>query len=418
MNILWILGDDLGPELSCYGYPAARTPNLDKLASQGVRYTNAFVTGPVCSASRSALFTGMYQTSINCQHHRSMVTLPENVKPVSHLFQGGGYLTVINAKTDFNFRYDKTDANDFKSRKPNQPFFAQYSFIEPHRKGGKAAYEDTFAYTRNIDDPTDPAKVTVPPYYPDTAVTRKDIAGYLDALRLLDRKVGALLQRLDEEKLADNTIVIFLGDNGICMPRGKQFLYDGGIHIPLIVRWPGVTQPGTVDDRLVSAIDITATSLAAAGVPRPANMEGKVFLGPDADAPRDYIVAARDRCDETVDRIRCVRTKQFKYIRNFMPDRAYTQPNNYKERSYPILAELRAWKKEGKLSPAQQPFMADARPPEELYDIQSDPNELNNLAADPARASTVKQLRQTLDDWIKTTGDKGQLPEEPANVRK
>ncbi len=357
-----------------------------------------------------------------------MVELPEGVRPITHIFREAGYYTVIKAKTDFNFKADKlADSNDWKDRKTGQPFFAQVSFIEPHRRGQvksatvvSAKDFDAFKYARDLPYPTDPAKVVLPPFYPDDPAVRRDYAGYLDAVRLLDQKVGALLKRLDDEGLAANTLVFFIGDNGICMPRGKQFLYEAGIHVPLIVRWPGAIEAGRVEERLVSGIDLAATSLAAAGIARPAKMEGMSFAGPSADPPRKYIIAARDRCDETVDRIRSVRNDRYKYIRNFMPELPWTQKNNYKDTSYATLAVLREWKQAGKLSPEQALFMADHRPAEELYDLKSDPNELKNLAdaKDDAAQAALKELRGELERWIKATGDQGQFAEKAENVRK
>ena len=424
-NILWILSDDHGRDLGCYGTKGAHTPNLDGLAAQGARYQNAFVTAPVCSPSRSAIFTGNSQTTTGCHHHRSMVDLPAGIEPVSHHLRKAGYFTAIKAKTDFNFRHDPksiVDGDDWKARKSGQPFFAQVSIIEPHRRGSARSPEqtidfDAFAYARKVGRPVNPEEVEVPPYYPDDPVVRRDIAGYLSALQVLDQKIGALLKRLDDEGLTDNTLIFFMGDNGICMPRGKQFLYDGGIRVPLLVRWPGVIKPGTVENRLVSAIDLAATTLAAAGVEIPRAMEGRPFVGPGSDRPRDHIIAARDRCDETVDRIRCLRTDRFKYIRNFMPDRPYTQPNRYKDGGYPTLAALRKAHAEGKLNPTQAAFMAPRRPEEELYDLQNDPHELSNLASAPAHERTLRQLRAQLDEWMKSSNDRGQYPEKAEHVR-
>ncbi len=424
-NILWILGEDMGPELGCYGDPLVKTPNLDRLASQGARYNLAFTTAPVCSASRSAMMTGMYQTSIGAHNHRSHRSdgyrLPNGVVPITDLFRKAGYFTAnvktpapglkVPGKTDFNFNAGPVfEGTDWSERKPGQPFYAQVNFSEPHR--GPA-----FPNARTmLKDLVDPSKVELPPYYPDDPVVRDDWANYLDAIGLLDRKVGELLKRLDDEGLSDNTIVIFLGDNGQCHVRGKQFLYDGGIHIPLLIRWPGHIAPGTVSDELISAIDLSATSLKLAGIEPPTTMQGRVFLGPGRDAPRDRIFAARDRCDETVDRIRCVRTRQYKYIRNFFPDRPYTQPNKYKEQQYPALAVMKRLDAEGKLNPVQAQFMKPTRPAEELYDVLADPHEIHNLAGDPAHAETLATLRKSLDDWIKETGDLGAIPEAPSSV--
>jgi len=417
-NILWLIAEDLCPDLACYGEKLAKTPNLDRLASEGALFTNAFITSPVCSPARSAFATGMYQTSIGAHHHRSHrrdgYRLPQGVRLITDYLREAGYFTanVITAapgvegrgKTDFNFTVDRPfDGTDWNERKAGQPFYAQVNFRETHR-----------VFEKVKENAVDPAIVKLPPYYPDHEIAREDWARYLDATGILDKKVGAVLKRLEDEGLAEDTVVIFFGDNGRPHVRGKQFLYEGGIHIPLIIRWPGKIEPGTVDDGLVSAIDITATTLKIAGIDPPANMEGQVFLGPQAQK-RNYIVAARDRCDETVDRIRCIRTEGFKYIRNFYPDRPYTQLNRYKE-TYPVLRLMRRLHKAGKLTPEQALFMAPKRPPEELYDLQADPHELHNLASSSSHQELLQKMRKTLDDWIKETADMGEEPEDPAVI--
>jgi len=425
-NILWILSEDISPDLSCYGTPAVQTPNLDNLARAGIRFTNAFTTGPVCSPSRSAMITGMYQTSIGAHHHRSHrddgYTLPEPVRLITEYFREAGYFTANvttaapgvqgSGKTDFNFQFKNAfDGNDWNQRKPDQPFFAQLSINVTHRGGHwKNLHE-------KLDNPVDPDKIKLPPYYPDHPVARQDWATYLNSIQLMDQYVGKILKRLDDEGLMDNTVVIFIGDNGQCHVRGKQWLYDGGIHIPLIIRWPGKLEAGQVCDYMVSAIDISATALKIAGITPPKYMEGLAFLEPDAKglwkpvSKREYIIAARDRCDETIDRIRCVRTKRYKYIRNFMPERPYTQKNRYKEQSYPMLGLMKELHAQGKLTPVQALFMAPRKPDEELYDIQNDPYEINNLAAEPSHQKTLNKMRAILDKWIKDTADSGQFPE-------
>jgi len=409
-NIMWIISEDTGPEFGCYGYPLVHTPNVDRLAREGAVYTNAFTAAPVCSASRSGFMTGMYQTTIGAHHHRSHrgdgFGLPEGVHVFTKYLRDAGYLNVIPAggKTDWNFTphvkpYDSKSWDDLKT---HQPFFAQVQFSETHRNFKKCK-----------EHPVDLAKVTLPPYYPDHPVARKDWAMYLETINVLDAKIGQVLARLDDNGLAAGTIVFYFGDHGRAHVRGKQWLYDGGIHIPLVIRWPGRIKPGTVVDEMVNAIDFAPTCLKLAGVDPPRHMEGRVFLGPKRDTPRDYIVAARDRCDETVDRIRCVRDKRFKYIRNFMPERPYTQQNRYKERQYPMLALLKELHAEGKLTPEQALFMADRRPEEELYDIQADPWEVKNLTTSGKHQDVLKTMRGRLAQWIEETGDKGQFPEKP-----
>jgi arylsulfatase A-like enzyme len=428
MNILWIMAEDMGPELGCYGYPLVHTPNIDRLAAEGVSYATAFCTAPVCSPSRSGMITGMYQTTIGAHQHRSHrdggYTLPPPVRMITEYLREAGYYTAnanvnlagkfTKGKTDFNFAtpgVQPFDGVDWKDRGARQPFFQQITLPVTHR-----AWSGARAWADEKGLRIDPAKVTLPPYYPDHPVTRDDWAHYLESINAMDAQVGALVQRLKEEGVYDDTAIFFIGDNGRCHVRGKQWLYEGGIRVPLIARWPGVTRPGTVSEDLAMTIDISATILAVAGVAVPAHMEGRVLLGPSAAPPREYIVAARDRCDETVDRIRCVRDKEFKYIRNFMPDRPYTQSNAYKSRSYPVLPLMEQLHAEGKLTPVQELWFAPRRPAEELYDLRDDPHEVRNLAALPEHRERLDRMRVLLDAWIKATGDKGAIPEDPSAI--
>jgi len=419
-NVVWITAEDMCPELGCYGNRLVTTPNIDRLAAQGVRFSHAFATAPVCSAVRSATITGMYQTSIGAHNHRSHrddgYTLPHGIKLVTDYFREAGYFTALakgeiapgagtNAKTDFNFQAEKPfDGSDWNQRQAGQPFFIHINFQEAHR--GPA-----WDRARKRPNLVDPARVELPPYYADHPVVRDDWANYLDSINLLDEKVGAVLQRLEDEGLVENTIVFFFADHGRCLFRGKQFCYDGGLHIPLIVRWPGQLKAGSVNGQLVNNIDITATALQLAGITPPEHMEGRVILGKKAAKEREYVVSARDRCDETVDRIRSVRTRRYKYIRNFYPERPYSQLNRYKESRYAPLPLMRQLHKDGKLTPAQALFFAPTRPKEELYDLQNDPHEVHNLADSPERQKILKRLRGYLERWIEETGDLGAIPE-------
>ncbi|HXK60392.1 MAG TPA: sulfatase [Acidobacteriota bacterium] len=417
-NILWLIAEDFCPDLGCYGNTEVRSPNIDRLASEGMRFTNAFATCPVCSPSRSAFMTGMYQTSIDAHNHRSHRDdghqLPDGVRVITEWFRQAGYFTANvktaapgvegTGKTDFNFSPSQPifDGTDWNQRKAGQPFFAQINFSETHR-----------VFKRNEKSPTDPAKLTIPPQYPDHPITRADWAAYYDTIGFLDEKIGKVLKRLADEQLLDKTIIFFFADNGRAHVRAKQWLYDEGIHIPLIIRWPDGRSAGQVNDQLVSAIDFGATSLNLAGIPLPPKMQGRPFLGPGASR-REYIVAARDRCDETVDRIRCVRDTRFKYIRNFYPERPYSQLNRYKETQYPVMRLMRRLHAEGKLTPAQAKFMTDSRPAEELYDLTKDPHELENLAGSAEFQEELVRLRGILDRWIADTGDRGTVPEDPS----
>lgn len=419
-NILWILSEDISTELACYGTPIVQTPHLDQLAKEGIRYANAFTTAPVCSPSRSAIITGMYQTSIGAHNHRSHrddgYKLPAPVKPITDYLRQAGYYTVnvktaapgvkTPTKTDFNFTTDHPvfDGTDWNQRSKGQPFFAQLTIDETHR--GNAWKTVVKQHKPSIR----PEDVVLPPYYPEHPIAWADWATYLESIQLMDSYVGRILQRLKEEGLSDNTVIIFSGDNGRCHVRDKQFLYDGGIHVPLIIRWPNQLKAGQINTDLVSAIDVSATILKLAGIAPPAHLDGQVMLGKGAKK-REYIIAARDRMDETVDKMRCVRTKRFKYIRNYRPEVPYMQPNAYKETEYPMWNLLKELNRQGKLTPAQALFVAPTKPAEELYDLQADPHELNNLATSAHYRKTTEKMRAILDAWVQKTNDQGQYPE-------
>ncbi|MBI4327242.1 MAG: sulfatase-like hydrolase/transferase, partial [Chloroflexi bacterium] len=250
---------------------------------------------------------------------------------------------------------------------------------------------------------------------------REDWAKYLDSATELDRKIGLVLRQLETDGLADNTVIVFFGDNGQSHVRGKQFCYDSGLRVPLIIRWPKDFpapkrfQPGTVEDRLLAAIDLAPTRLALAGAPKPAKLQGESFLGDQAAPPRQYVFGARDRCDETVFRFRTVRDARYRYIRNFTPERPFLQPNAYKERSYPVWNLLKELHGAGKLTPAQDALCAPTMPEEELYDLEIDPHEINNLAQSPSHQEVHRHLRAALDKWIEESHDQGR-EFEPADV--
>lgn len=422
-NILWLIAEDFGPHLGCYGTKQVWTPNLDKLAKEGMRFTHFYTTAPVCSPSRSAFMTGMYQTTIDAHNHRSHrddgKTLPKGVRILTDWLRDGGYFTANirlfpglmlrgTGKTDWNFAYkgQPFDSDDWKDLKKHQPFYAQVNFQETHRKF-------------HAPKKADPSKVEVPPYYPDHPLVREDWAAYLDAASELDRKIGLILQLLASEGLLEDTIIIFFGDNGQAHVRGKQFCYESGLLVPLLIRWPQNHplpkgfQPDKVEERLLEAIDLSATTLSLAGIPKPPAMQGKVFLGDKAEPPKEYVFGARDRCDETVDRIRTVRDKRYRYIKNFMPERPLLQPNRYKDTSYPVANLMRQLGKEGKLNPVQAFLVAGKRPAEELYDLEADPYEIKNLASSPEHQAILQRLRAELERWIETTNDQGRIPEPP-----
>lgn len=425
-NIVWIIPDDMSANFSCYGETAIETPHVDRLAKQGVQFTNAYVTAPVCSTCRSAFITGMYQTAIGAHHHRSgrgklKIHLPKQIKLIPEYFQKAGYHTSISGwpqkgnrlgKTDYNFEWDQSvfDSNDWSNREEGQPFFAQIQ-----TPGGKLRGKDQDGWgkiaeqaEKTFGDRTPISAVTLPPYYPKHPDVLQDWAAYLDSVRLTDQMVGEVVARLKKEGVLENTLILFMTDHGISHARGKQFLYDEGIHVPLVIAGPGI-QEGEVRNDLVEHIDIAALSLAAAGIEIPEYMQARDILAADYQ-PREAVFSARDRCDETVDHIRSVRTKDFKYIRNFLPQRPYLQPCAYKD-AKGILIALREWHQAGKLNPTQDLIFRDVRPREELYDLKNDPFEINNLAGDKNHNETLLELRGMLGLWTIETNDHGRQSE-------
>jgi len=406
-NIVWIMAEDISTELACYDHPAVKTPNLDRLARQGVRYTHAFCTAPSCTPSRNAMMTGVYQTRTDTQDQRRRgVILPKGMVPITHHFRKAGYYTALGCgysdKTDLNFEADPLfEGEDWLLRKEGQPFFAQITLYITHRQ----PISGWGPVRKKSRHPVDPDKVVLPPYFPDHPECRKDWAMYLDAIEKMDSQVGEILERLEKEGIADNTIVIFIGDNGRCHLRGKCWLYDPGILVPLIIRWPGRLKPATINDDMISMIDISATLLDIAGVELPGYIDGHPIFGPRAKK-RDHIFAARDLIDEVMDHIRCVRTKRYKYIRNYNPENGY-QECKYVQRNRPMLAVIKELHAAGKLTEAQQLILATTKPKEELYDLHADPYEVDNLAQSPEYQKTLKELRVLLDEWITDTQDKG-----------
>lgn len=424
-NIVWIVVDDMSANFACYGEKLIRTPHVDRLVKDGTRFSKAFVTAPVCSPCRSALITGCYQTTIGAHHHRSgrgelKITLPGDVVPVPVLFQKAGYYTCIGGfqatgdklgKTDYNFEWDRTmyDGNDWAGRKPDQPFFMQVQL-----NGGKYRGQGPNANWQNrvkkeLGSNTKPADVVLPPYYPRDPVILQDWADYLDCCRYTDKEVGDVIARLEKEKLLDDTVIFFMTDHGISHARGKQFLYDEGTHVPFVVRGPGIAK-GVVRDDLIEHIDLTATSLGLAGIDIPKWMQGRNVLAKDYEK-REAVFAARDRCDETMEHLRSVRTPQFKYIRNYLNERPHLQPCAYKDEKAVVqkLRELHAAKKLDDLT--EKLLFAETRPVEELYDLATDPHEVTNLAADPKHKATLDAMRKKLADWEENTGDRGRKPE-------
>ena len=442
-NILWIVGENLALDLGCYGAKHVRTPNLDSLAAQGMRYTRVFATSPVCAPSRSAFMTGMYQTSTDTHHMRSHrdddFRLPAGVRPLTHWLQDAGYFTanithinereVGTGKLDLNFVNEGPiyQSDDWSALKSRQPFFAQINTPEIEydiydRKSAEKPRvnwvgEDWHAQTATPD------KVTPPPYYPDHRVTRQEWARYLNSVSGMDVRVGWILEQLKKDGLDKNTIVVFFGDNGRLTPRGIHWCWDPGLHVPMIVYWPQncapPTQyrPGTVNEQVISLLDLTATTLGMAGISRPAGMQSRIFLGERMDRARTYAFSARDRIDETCVRLRSVYDQRYHYIRNFTPGAGFPTLNRYKEKCFLVKPLMRQLHAQGSLQgPAAE--MMKPFPKEMLYDLQADPHEIRNLAGSSRseHRAALRRLRAALDTWIIETGDQGEWPEAPEIV--
>ena len=356
-NIVWIFVEDMNDWMGCYGDDTVSTPHIDSLATRGVRFDRAYMPAAVCSATRSAMALGAMQTTYGVHNHRSSrrrvpgeaFYLPEGVKTFYEVLRDAGYYVYNGGgKNDFNFVWDKNGLYDFdgkrigfhgkywQKRKKDQPFFAQIQL-----KGGKNSGK--------IAKPTDPSGMKVMPYYPDHPVFRRELAHHYDCIKQTDNEVGQILAALKEDGLLENTVVFFFADHGCRLPRHKQWLYEGGIRVPLVVAGPKVPRAAVRKD-LVSGIDITVTTLALAGIEKPAWMEGRDFFS-EGYAPRDYVISARDRCDYTIERVRAVTTERFKYLRTFLTDRPFMQPQYRDGRDY--IEVPRQLYKEGKLNPVQ-----------------------------------------------------------------
>jgi N-sulfoglucosamine sulfohydrolase len=428
-NILWITAEDMSPNIGCYGDKEARTPRLDAFARESVRYTRAFSTAPVCSPARSSLITGMYATSLGTQRLRSEFPVPAEFGPFTGPLRAAGYYCANNVKTDYNLRneaafirraWDESSPRaHWRGRREGQPFFAVFNLMTTHQSRTSAwsaeEFEKEVGAKLSPNERHDPAALTLPPFYPDTAEARRAWARYRDCITLMDRQVGEVLDQLVADGLAGDTIVFFYSDHGMGMPRGKRCLYDSGLHVPLLVRAPNKWAhlapgaPGSSTDRLVSFVDFAPSVLGLCGVQAPKHFQGHAFLGPAAAPAREYVHAARDRVDEAFDLSRSVRDGRWLYLRNFMPHLPWMQPEGYSDTST-FRQELKRLAAGGKLAGGAAQYAAP-RALEELYDTQADPHQLRNLAAAPEHRATLDRMRAELRRWQLETRDAGFLTE-------
>jgi len=420
-NILWLVTEDISPYLASYGDSTAKTPNLDRLAREGVRFTNVYDVSGVCAPSRSCLITGMYPTYLGTDNMRTQnafptigipkysVVLPPEVKMFTELMRRGGYYCTNNGKEDYQFEglkagWDENSKNaHYKDRPPGKPFFAVFNFMTTH--------ESRIWTKKNNPLLVDPAKVKLPPYYPESPIIRKDMARMYSNIMEMDKQVGEMLKELEDRGLLDSTIVVWYSDNGGPLPRGKREIYNSGLRVPMIIRYPHKEHAGTVNDELISFVDFAPTTLSLAGIKIPDYMQGQAFLGPQkASTPRKYIYAARDRMDANYDMVRAVGDGRFKYLKNFQPEKPYIQNITYRL-DMDLMNELLRLNEEGKLNDVQKLWFRKTKPVEELYDTKIDPYELNNIAGDPKYAAKLSELRKALADWMQMTNDKGFIPE-------
>lgn len=428
-NILWITCEDISPYLGCYGDTNAITPNLDKLAAESVLYTRAFATAPVCAPSRSCLIAGVHATSLGTQHLRSEVKLPREIKCFPQFLRLAGYYCTNNFKKDYNF-IDEDVWNEssrkahWRNRRPGQPFFSVFNFTSTHQgriNGSDEEFFDKYGSKLEPQERHDPDKLTLPPFYPDTPVVRKIWARYYDLITFMDKQVGDLLAQLEDDGVADETIVFFFSDHGMGLPRFKRTLCDTGIHVPLMIRfgrYQGLSPvpPSGRTDRLVSFVDFAPTVLNLVGLPVPGYMQGRAFAGYEPGPPRQHIFAAASRVDEVYECSRCVRDERYKYIRNFLPHLPYIQPSEYPDKAE-IMKELRRAAAEQELSKAQRSLWTPKKPVEELYDTLADPYEIDNLAGSPKYGKILAGLRDVLRRRMLRLRDTGLLPEAEMHIR-
>lgn len=441
-NILLLMAEDMSPRVGAFGDEVAVTPNIDALARQGVRYTNAFTTAGVCAPSRAALILGKQQISTGTQHMRTssrpeggyVSVPPAGVKAFPELLRAAGYYTFTDEKLDYQFSgiwadsgpatiWDSEGREDasWENRRENQPFFGFRNFEVTHETGifrplGNMPVSVTHFIVQlmrwwQMDTPVvpvvSPADVEVPPYYPDTPTVRRDIARHYDNIAYMDGQVGAILRQLEEDGLADTTIIIWTTDHGDGLPRAKRELFDAGLKVPMIIRWPAAYRPegvapGSVETRMVSFLDLAPTLLSLAGVDAPDYHDGVNFMDTEG-SPRTYIHASRDRIDDVTDRQRAVRDARFKYIRSWYPDQPEATGVAFRD-NIDMVREMRARFTAGNLDAVQRRWF-EAPGKERLFDLEADPHEINNLAADPAHAEDLARLRAEMDAWLERVGD-------------
>ncbi|MHC4637878.1 MAG: sulfatase-like hydrolase/transferase [Planctomycetota bacterium] len=421
-NILWITCEDISPNLGCYGDTYARTPVLDKMASEGVLFTNAYAICGVCAPNRSCLVTGVWPSTLGSHDMRSNSWLPQGMQCMPWYLQKAGYdCKLLNLRSEWGGAQKKKDYNFIEpadtwsegeswknSRDPKKPFYGVINIFCTHESQCRKSPRNRELF--------DPAKVPIPPFHPDTPEVRGNWAEYHENISEMDKRVGIILGQLEDDGLAEDTIVFFFGDHGAGMPGCKKWVWESGLRVPFIMRFPekyahlAPARLGEKTDRMVSFVDFPPTVLSLCGAEIPSHMQGEPVLGSQATKPRKYVFAIRDRMGECHDTVRVVRDKQFQYNRNFMPHVTWSQFMSYTE-EMPTMSIWRQLHNQGKLNTVQDRYFQPTKPLEELYDVARDPHQVNNLAGDPAYKTAVERMRKELRLWMERTHDLGLLPE-------
>lgn len=421
-NILWITSEDNGPHLGCYGDEYAVTPNLDALAERGLRYTRASSNAPVCAPARTTVISGVFPPATGSEHMRSETSLPDAMKMFPVYLRELGYYTTNAAKEDYNLVttgqvWDESSGKaHWKNREEGQPFFAVFNETVSHESKIRNPIEDELRIH-------DPAKARIPAYHPDTPEVRKDWAQYYDRITQMDASLGARLQEIEDAGLADNTIVIYWGDHGSGMPRNKRWPYNSGLHVPFIAHFPAKWkdlapdeyEAGGTSDRMIGFIDLAPTMLSLVGLEPKPWMQGHAFAGQFETETPEYSYGFRGRMDERVDLVRTVLGKRYVYIRQYMPHRIYGQYIDYMFQT-PTTRVWHEMYEAGKLNEAQSHFWEE-KPAEELYDLETDPDEVNNLAGSAEHGEVLAKMRKAHQDWEKEIRDVGFLPEAEVHAR-
>lgn len=429
-NIIWITCEDLSPYMGCFGDDVIHTPNIDRLAAEGERFTRVYTTAGVSSPSRSCIITGMYPISIGTQHMRTLIenpevsrkigvpkysaVLPHYVKAFPEYLRQAGYYTTNNQKTDYQFIEPVTvwdecsAAATYRNDPQGKPFFSVFNLFITHES---QMMKESPLYKGHEDLKVDPAVVKLPPYYTDTPTARADMARLLSNAQLMDYHVGEIIAQLKRDGVYDNSYIFFFSDHGGAMPWSKREILERGTHIPFIVKYPKGAHAGKVNHNLISSVDFAPTVLSLAGVEIPQHMQGQAFLGSQATSKsRCYVFAGRDRLDECYDRVRSVRDSRFRYIYNFNPDQPRYMHVTYRL-GIPVMREILALHEQGKLKPGMEAWFAPTKPIEELYDVEADPHEMHNLASDPAYKDKLEELRKAFRGWLGEVGDMSYMSE-------